>query len=297
MGRPVVPSGSLVRGRTSLQPAPSSLTAPGSAAQQLGAPVTTEEIRAGIEKAKYADEARDAAEVLQRRLQDQRLLQDLAENRFEGPRYRAFEEVLVRYAVSVMRGWLHSGHVFRLAKLRGYDLHPSEPELTSLATVSDARDELAMMTVAVALPGFRVNALIKGGWKANLGASLTTYFMGACVFVFPNEFRKIRVQRSRWNKSDQALARDRDEHVANYERAEWRSTEPASAVTGFAELESHLASVSPREAALVLGSLAGYTQAEMVEMFGEPSARAIEGALYRWRQNCQRDMKQKGGGI
>jgi len=85
---------------------------------------------------------------------------------------------LVRYAVSVMRGWLHSGHVLRLAKLRGYDPHPSEPELTSLATVSDARDELAMMTVAVALPGFRQNALIKGGWKANLGASSTTYFMG-----------------------------------------------------------------------------------------------------------------------
>jgi hypothetical protein len=46
------------------------------------------------------------------------------------------------------------------------------------------------MAVPCALAGFRQNALIESGWTCEGGASITTYFMGACLYDFPNEFRR-----------------------------------------------------------------------------------------------------------
>lgn len=284
------PLGDPARGRTPV-PGTSQTTSFG---QRLGEQVAAQQIHDGI-KGDDTKETSEAEKNLQRRLQDEQLLSDLANNRFEGPRYRTFEEALTRYAVSVMKGWIHSGHIFRLAATRGYDIRPTEAELRALCEEPDDRDELAMMTVAVALPKFREKALVEGGWKVSLGASLTTYFMGACVFVFPNEFRKLRVERSRWNRCNEAMARVHEQHVASYERGGWRSTEPGSAVAGYTEFEDHLSSLSPREASLVTGTLAGYRQAEMMEMFGETSIRAIEGALYRWRQTSQQKLTKREG--
>jgi hypothetical protein len=53
------------------------------------------------------------------------------------------------------------------------------------------------MIVALALPRFREHALIGGGWRLDGGASLPTYFMGACLYIFPNEFRKRRVYQQK----------------------------------------------------------------------------------------------------
>ena len=46
-----------------------------------------------------------------------------------------------------------------------------------------------MYVVADALVYFREHALVQGGWSPTGGASLTTFFVGACVQVFPNVFR------------------------------------------------------------------------------------------------------------
>jgi hypothetical protein len=47
---------------------------------------------------------------------------------------------------------MHSGYVFKLSASRGFALHPSAAELEELHREPAARDELANMTVAVALP-------------------------------------------------------------------------------------------------------------------------------------------------
>jgi hypothetical protein len=73
---------------------------------------------------------------------------------------------------------MHSGYLFKLTASRGYLLNPSDIELEELRRDHEARDELATMTVAVALPKFRERALIGGGWTYEGGASLPTYFMG-----------------------------------------------------------------------------------------------------------------------
>ncbi len=51
------------------------------------------------------------------------------------------------------------------------------------------------MTVAKALPRFKEHALAGGGLRFEGGASLPTYFTGACLYIFPNEFRARRVPK------------------------------------------------------------------------------------------------------
>ena len=120
-----------------------------------------------------------------------------------GPRFDQFRDELARYAVSVLSGWMYSGYVFQLAARRGFVLRPTAAELDEIHRDPRAlRQELAVMIVAVALLAFREHALVGGGWRANGGASLTTYFLGACLTAFPNEFRKHRSQRQRWQAQD-----------------------------------------------------------------------------------------------
>lgn len=61
-----------------------------------------------------------------RRLADERIIEILAKDGFEGPRYDRFEEELARYGLSVLRGWMHSGYIFALLASHG-SISPPEP--------------------------------------------------------------------------------------------------------------------------------------------------------------------------
>src|SRR5664280_1397358 len=117
------------------------MAAPG---EHLGAPVQRQDIQAGLSD-DYAAEARAAEENLRRRGADRELIQDLAKDGFIGQRYERFTNDVARYGISVMRGWLHSGHVFKLVAGRGFSLHPSADEMDALAHDPDLREELALM--------------------------------------------------------------------------------------------------------------------------------------------------------
>ena len=207
---------------------------------------------------------------------DRKLVDVLAAGGFAGPRFDRFRDELARYAVSVLSGWMYSGYVFQLAARRGFPLRPTTAELDELHCDADLRQELAVMVVAVALPAFREHALVGGGWRADGGASLTTYFLGACLTVFPNEVRKYRSQRQRWraqNANDQKAA------------ASWAavSGDPADLVAGTMRVREDLARMDARTRAIVALRMDGYRQEEIAEMLGETSVRAVEGVLYRWR--------------
>ena len=174
---------------------------PGAGAD-IAAPVPPPDVLRGISSISDVAAARQLEESLRRRAADQRLRDELATHNFSGPQYQQFERELVRYGTSVLRAWMYTGYVFKLASSRGYCLRPSEVELGALHRESDVREELANMTVAVALPKFRQRALIDGGWRPDGGASLSTYFTGACLAVFPNEFRRWRVQVEKWRRQD-----------------------------------------------------------------------------------------------
>jgi hypothetical protein len=137
-------------------------------------------------------------EYIERRDADWKLRELLAEVDFAGPRYRRFEEEIAAYGLAVLRGWLRTGYVFALTAQLGYYLHPTAAELRELAYDAEARHELADMTIALTLPSFRQRALVEGGWRVDGGAAIATYFTGACLRVFVNEFRKRRRWQQEW---------------------------------------------------------------------------------------------------
>lgn len=229
-------------------------------------------------------EARRLQESIDRRMSDQLVREVLERDGFQGARFERFRDELVRYGVSVLRGWMHSGYIFHLVAERGYGLHPHELELEGLATDSDLREDLATMTVARALPRFVRRALVEGGWTFEGGASITTYFMGACVFDFPNEFRRHRAAQERWRRVMKLQPQLYEDPVA--------PLSVAGEVLGNLEVLQHLGEISdPRMRAAVALTLDGHSQEEIREILGATSTRAIEGVLYRWRMKHKRDRE------
>ncbi|MFI7449620.1 hypothetical protein ACIBQX_19135 [Nonomuraea sp. NPDC049714] len=240
----------------------------------------------GISAAHVA-EAHQLRESLLRRAADQRLRDEMARYDFTGEMYQRFENELARYGMSVLRGWMYTGYIFKLTATRKFFLAPTDVELEELQRDSDAREELATMTVALALPRFRQHALVEGGWRYEGGASLPTYFMGACLFIFPNEFRSRRAQQKRWSRAlaQGAILLDPDAGI---------TADLESQALGRIRVRDDLGRAGERTRAIVALTLDGYSQEEIAELLGEASVRAVEGALYRWRKTEQEHALEGG---
>ncbi|MFE7172588.1 hypothetical protein [Streptomyces sp. NPDC057616] len=233
-------------------------------------------------------EAQRIQESIDRRMADERLLQVLSKDAFTGPRYDRFVHELVRYGISVLRAWMHSGYIFKLVAERGYGLKPHELDLEELAANSELREELATMTVALALPRFRQRAFVDGGWSSQGGASITTYFMGACAYDFPNEFRKYRAAEERQRR---ALRQQQEQYQPPVS-----SLSVADEVLGNQRVLDDLNRISDaRTKAAVALRLDGYTQAEIQEIIEATSERAVEALIYRWRTKAKRQLAREDG--
>jgi DNA-directed RNA polymerase specialized sigma24 family protein len=115
---------------------------------------------------------------------DADLLQHLALEGFTGFAWEQFRTDLASYSIGKMVKWITSGKIFRLCAARGFGALPFAER-----TPEDAED-LAMETVAETLNYFRERVLLKRRWKVEGGASLKTFFIGACLRVFSNVYRR-----------------------------------------------------------------------------------------------------------
>lgn len=222
---------------------------------------------------------------IDRRTRDWQIVELLAQDGFQGPRYERFVNELVRYGISVLRGWMHSGFIFQLVADRGFGLRPHELDLEDLASNSDLREELATMTVARALPRFRQHALVEGGWTLDGGASITTYFMGACAYDFPNEFRRYQAGEERQRR---AVQRQREIYEPPVSKLSL-----ADQVLGNLEVLEHLSGIQGAQTrAIVALTLDGYSQEEIRQILDATSIRAVEGSLYRWRTKQKRSREE-----
>jgi hypothetical protein len=145
------------------------------------------------------DAARRAAESLARRAHDLEMVNTLALARFEGPAFEVFAGELAAYGYPVILAWLRRGTIWQYCAERGRPLYPTDAEREILEGQFDERLELALETVAQGLKFFRERVLLAGKWSFDGGATLTTYFIGACLLAFPNEFRRWHAERRRWN--------------------------------------------------------------------------------------------------
>jgi DNA-directed RNA polymerase specialized sigma24 family protein len=148
----------------------------------------TELHHAGFEDAERV-EAEWAADRLAHLQAAREMVEELRRAGFEGKGYDVFKGILASYGYPVLQAWIRRREIYRLTYERGRPVQCSEELRDHLTRDADDRQELAMETVAHALVHFRERALLQGTWDPEGGASLTTFFIGAALQVFPNVFR------------------------------------------------------------------------------------------------------------
>jgi DNA-directed RNA polymerase specialized sigma24 family protein len=226
------------------------------------------------------EQARLAAENLARRQVDLELRNELARAGFRGPDWDRYAWELACYGHAVMMAWLETGEMFSQCAAKGCNLGSPTLEWTI-----DDRVGLANETVALAVNNFRRRALIEGKWAPDGGATLKTYFISACVFAFPNVYRK-------WLTDRAAL-----QQLTSYEYDAVDRSSPLQdpgeiAVTrlhireGFNNIPDH------RTKCAVLLQEMGYTYTEIGEIL-QISPRAVDGLI---RRQHERGAGKRGGG-
>lgn len=248
----------------------------------LAAPVAPADVLCGTPSSATAGDPSQFSEA-SRALADRQLVDVLAADDFSGSRYHRFQEELARYSTSILQKWMSSGRIFNLISDLGFPIHPTEAEREEMRQDPDVREGLANITIAVALVRFRERALVGREWRPDGGASLTTYFMSFCLSAFPNEFRRYRAQRKKWFADKQGAA-------VTIQEAD-HTSDPATLVSSRVDALNHLRSLDPRTQKVVALTVDGFSQKEIADLTDEPSTRAVEGVMYRYRTRHKNFMQ------
>ncbi len=226
------------------------------------------------------DEARRAAESMARRLEDQAQVNALYADDFTGPAYELLAGELAAYGYPVILAWIRRGTIWGHCASRGRKVSPTDDEREVLERDFDERLQLAMDTVVDALTFFRDRVLREGRWSFDGGATLTTYFIGACILSFPNVFRLWQRAEHRWKRS---LAAGMLASPEGRTLADLPGSDPADVATGRSAAISELKLMpdGTRDAAALV--VDGSSFAEAADIL-DTTERAVEGRLYRYRQ-------------
>jgi DNA-directed RNA polymerase specialized sigma24 family protein len=233
------------------------------------------------------DEIADRAEDQRQRSVDLELYDELALSNFSGPGYALFAKQIAGYGLGVMRAWIVTGQIFSECAKQGcrlsIELEPrAEHDVSSLAND----------TVASALIDFREKGLRGGGWQPEAGRSLRTYFVTGCVYAFPNIYRSWQRERERWRRTV-GMNFPPDE-AGIFDTA--GPTDVAAEVLLRLEVDAVYAGLPAKQRTMLLLHSRGYTHAEIAELMGEKSPRAVEAVLYRVRQANQNSSGGEGEG-
>lgn len=254
------------------------------------------DLEAGFDSEEQA-EARRAAASLAQRGKDLEIYNGLVLAGFTGTEYEMFRADLAAYGFPVVRSWVRRGLLFRYCAERGRPIHPTdEDRLYVMGATEEARDdrqELAIETVARALKFFHHHVLLKGRWSYEGGATLKTYFVGACVYAFPNVYNRWNGERRRWKPAAGGLDPTLDE-------LRWRPLDPrldddpadivTNRQTAVTELNGMPSRIRDAVTSVVFNDA---TFADVAEQLGT-TERAVEGRLYRYRIEVARRQAQRG---
>ncbi|WP_046469471.1 sigma-70 RNA polymerase sigma factor region 4 domain-containing protein [Allosalinactinospora lopnorensis] len=209
------------------------------------------------------DQLRQGQENLLRRLADHTLLSELAEDGFTGPRYEMFEADLAAYGYPVMLSWIRKRRIYSLCARQGRPLQPLEADAELLSTSFNERLGLAVETVAEALKFFRDHALMQRKWSIEGGASIKTYFVGACLLAFPNVYRRWSGERAKWRQAHSVAAAFEDDRcVMDHIR------DPAETATLKLMAQQAMDEMPPDTREIAELVLDGHTHAEIGQQLG-----------------------------
>jgi hypothetical protein len=228
---------------------------------------------------------RARVENVRHRLADRMFLDELAAAGFTGAAFDIAATEFSAYGTAVMMAWMRTGAIIRHCKARGRPL-----ALGSLAAAGrwsrDDRLEIALETTARAWSFFVDEVLMQGKWDHRRGATLKTFFVGACLLQFPNTFDVWASEQKRW--SQVTAAEPGAEDLADTVRPDACWSDPTcEAVIGHQMTQRALNDIKDpgtRHAALMV--MRGHSLAEAGEAVGL-SAGAVEGRLYRLRRRSR----------
>ncbi|MFE3584522.1 sigma-70 RNA polymerase sigma factor region 4 domain-containing protein [Streptomyces vinaceus] len=110
--------------------------------------------------------------------------------RSDGPRYRELHDELWVYGWRVMRAWMRDGTVIARCRLKGFRFPAPYTEVEEMMQRVDVRDEIAHTCVSKAVESFLSDLEKEDFWDAHQGATLRTYFIGRCLMLFGDAYRK-----------------------------------------------------------------------------------------------------------
>jgi hypothetical protein len=209
-----------------------------------------------------------------RLLADRALLAELAAAGFAGPVFDIAETEFAAYGIAVLMAWMRTKQIFGKCRDIGRPVSDHTLEWTR-----DDRLEIAIETTARGLRYFVDNVLRAGRWDPSRGATLRTFFVGACLLQFCNVFELWATEQRHWAQINDGEPIP-DDAVGGGD-PQWADPTGDAAVrrrTAEEQLNS-IPDPKTREAAwLVLGL--GKSHADAGKAVGL-SAGAVEGRIYR----------------
>jgi hypothetical protein len=204
------------------------------------------------------------------------LVERLAAQNFAGWEYDRFIDSLARHGLAVIKPWIRTGYIFERCAARRVRGLPSPMPLSWSA---EDIEELALDTVARGIAIFDRDALRKGQWRPDGGASLSTYFIGTCLFAFAEVYRR---RYTDWQRQVRAEAAAHHELVFLED-----SPDVADLVVDYDTVTNFLVATTPDRRMRLVAYLhyEGHTHAEIAAALADgTTARAVEGMLYRYRK-------------
>jgi DNA-directed RNA polymerase specialized sigma24 family protein len=251
-----------------------------------GAPAGRSEREADAELAECElvdDDVHAAVDSQGRRCGDKKLWEELAAEDFAGPIWECFVNELADYGYGVMQAWLRTGAIFEQCRRKGL------PIAAPAATWSeDDCHDLATESVIAAIKMYQTKSLPK--WAPDGGASLRTYFTGACILVFPTVYRSWqRKQRDQLACHAGGSGADLDDLGAPLSPP---PGQPCDLILLRHQIREGLANLDERTRTVIIAHDYGYTHDEIADILSSNeqivTANNVAQILSRHRRRAQK---------
>lgn len=204
------------------------------------------------------------------------LYEQLVDEEFSDHALELLAVPLVGYARPILISWLVSGRIYRECARRGRPLNPTENERDHLRRHHEEVEELVADALATGLRLLQANAMAgTQKWSRTGDARLTTFYVTACVLTFPTTFR-------RWSRELRGRPVPTPADDGTFARLT-APDDPESLVLSGIDMRKRLDAMPSQVRTIVELKIDGLTHAQVAERLGLPSARAVEGALRRYR--------------
>jgi hypothetical protein len=215
---------------------------------------------------------------------DRKVVEFLTGDDVPEERFTKLSGRLMGYAWPILLRWMNTKEIFDLCKRARKPLR----EDAAMDWTDDDRKGMATDTVIVAWEYFRTTALTKGGWKPDRGASLQTYFVGACILCFADVYGKWR-RAHLLDRAMDELPTDEDKVLALSRN---HPLDPCQQAVIQDEVRRAIGPMDDQLRRLVGLRAIGYPQHEAAEQIGI-TAKAAERRLARYRKRLDHQAEDE----